>query len=60
MNNIKESDLLEQLSIAFGEKKAKELINEIKRIKKQNPGVNFEFIFGEDGELTTRKKIKGE
>lgn len=53
---MEEKELLKQLEVAFGLKKAKNLIKQIKEIKKLNPNSRFSFFFSEDGTLTTVRK----
>lgn len=55
-----DENLFEQLSIVFGEKKAKQLIKEIKEIKNKNPNIAYNFIFSEDGKITAIEKKEKE
>lgn len=56
MNFEEEKQLLKQLEIAFGIKKAKKLIKQIKEIKSKDPNARYSFFFSEDGSLTTVRK----
>lgn len=53
-------NLVKQLAIVFGNKKAKKLIKEIEEIKKDNPDQSYSFIFQEDGTLVALKKNMNE
>jgi hypothetical protein len=51
-----EKELLKQLEVAFGSKKAKKLVKKIRDIKQKDPNIKYSFIFGEDGSLTVLRK----
>jgi len=53
-------NLLKQLSAAFGDKKAKEIVKKIEKIKKQNNNKVFSFYFNEDGSFTAVEKKEEE
>lgn len=48
--------LLAQLTEAFGKYKAKDLVKQVKKIKKDHPNDYFSFIFEEDGTIRAIKK----
>ena len=51
----------EQLKVAFGKKRAKKIIGEIKELKRTNPDKAYSFIFAEDGSyMTIEKKTEEE
>ena len=55
---LAKDELLEQLAAAFGKKKAKQLVKEIKKFKDKHPNEAYSFIFNEDGTFTAIKKQK--
>jgi hypothetical protein len=53
---MNEKELFKQLEVAFGSKKAKKLVKQIREIKAEDPNARYSFYFGEDGTLTTVRK----
>ena len=48
----------EQLTVAFGKRRAKEILRDINILKEKNPGKAFSFIFAEDGSFQYVEKQK--
>ena len=53
---MEEKELLKQLEVAFGIKKAKKLVKQIKELKQQDPNARYSFFFSEEGTLTAVRK----
>ena len=51
-----DKELLKQLEVAFGIKKAKQLLKKVKELKNKNPEAKYSFIFGEDGTMKAVRK----
>lgn len=59
-NNKQDDNKLKQLTVAFGAKRAKKIIGEIRKIKADNPGQGFSFVFAEDGSFKAVPKKQQE
>lgn len=55
-NDMEEKELLKQLEVAFGIKKAKKLVKQVKELKEQDPNARYSFFFSEQGVLTAVRK----
>ena len=55
-SDMEEKELLKQLEVAFGIKKAKKLVKQIKELKQQDPNARYSFFFSEEGTLTAVRK----
>lgn len=49
-------DQYAQLEVAFGKNRAKQILAEIKELKKQNPDRTYSFIFAENGTFEAVEK----
>lgn len=51
-----ENAYLEQLTVAFGKKRAKKIIQQIGELKARNPKKVYSFVFAEDGSFQAISK----
>ena len=51
-----EKELIKQLEAAFGIKRAKKLVKQIKELKAKDPNARYSFFFSEEGTLTAVRK----
>lgn len=55
-SDMEEKELLKQLQVAFGIKRAKKLVKQVRELKEQDPNARYSFFFSEEGTLTAVRK----